>query len=84
MNSDQDNDGLDDVFEGSVLNDIDVNDEIDDPATDLQDTDQDDELDYRDTDDDDDGILTRDEDLDQDDNYANDDSDDDGIPNYLD
>ena len=84
MNSDQDNDGLDDVFEGSVLNDIDVNDEIDNPATDLQDTDQDDELDYRDTDDDDDGILTRDEDLDQDDNFANDDSDDDGIPNYLD
>ncbi|MEL6305780.1 MAG: gliding motility-associated C-terminal domain-containing protein [Bacteroidota bacterium] len=84
MNSDQDNDGLDDVFEGSVLNDFDVNDEIDDPASDLQDTDQDGELDYRDIDDDEDGILTRDEDLDEDGNFANDDSNEDGIPNYLD
>lgn len=84
MNSDQDNDGLDDVFEGSVLNDVDVNDEIDDPAADIQDTDEDGELDYRDIDDDDDGILTRDEDLDQDGDFANDDSDNDGIPNYLD
>ncbi|MEL6975236.1 MAG: gliding motility-associated C-terminal domain-containing protein, partial [Bacteroidota bacterium] len=84
MNSDQDNDGLDDVFEGSVLNDFDVNDEIDDPASDIQDTDQDGELDYRDIDDDEDGILTRDEDLDEDGNFANDDSNEDGIPNYLD
>ncbi|WP_313791632.1 Ig-like domain-containing protein [Flagellimonas spongiicola] len=82
--SDKDNDGLDDAFEGGTAIDIDVNDEINDPTTDLMDTDTDGEADYRDTDDDDDGIETIDEDLDLDGNYANDDSDSDGTPNYLD
>ncbi|WP_420601218.1 Ig-like domain-containing protein [Flagellimonas sp.] len=82
--SDKDNDGLDDGYEGSTVIDVDVNDEIDDPSTDLPDTDTDGEPDYRDTDDDDDGIETIDEDLDGDGNYANDDSDSDNIPNYLD
>ncbi|WP_420398999.1 gliding motility-associated C-terminal domain-containing protein [Flagellimonas sp.] len=82
--SDKDNDGLDDAFEGSTAIDIDVNDEIDDPITNLMDTDSDGVLDYRDEDDDDDGIATIDEDLNGDGNYANDDSDGDNIPNYLD
>ncbi len=82
--SDKDNDGLDDAYEGSISIDVDVNDEIDNPATDLLDTDSDGELDFRDPDDDDDGIATIDEDLDLDGNYANDDSDNDGMPNYLD
>ncbi len=82
--SDSDGDGLDDAFEGNVLNDSDINDEINDPQNDLRDTDSDGESDYRDTDDDDDGIETIDEDLDLDSNYANDDSDGDGMPNYLD
>ena len=82
--SDKDNDGLDDAYEGSTAIDIDVNDEINNPSTDLMDTDTDGELDYRDSDDDDDGIETIDEDIDLDGNYANDDSDGDGIPNYLD
>ena len=84
VGSDKDNDGLDDAFEGSTVIDIDVNDEIDDPASDLMDTDTDGVPDYRDSDDDDDGIETTDEDLDGDGNYANDDSDEDGRPNYLD
>ena len=84
INSDKDNDGLDDAYEGSSTLDIDVNDEIDTPFTDLPNTDGDSESDYRDTDDDDDGIETIDEDLDEDGNYANDDSDEDGTPNYLD
>lgn len=84
VGSDKDNDGLDDAFEGGTVIDIDVNDEIDDPTTDLLDTDTDGVPDYRDTDDDDDGIETIDEDLDFDGNYANDDSDGDGTPNYLD
>ncbi|MEO9511171.1 MAG: gliding motility-associated C-terminal domain-containing protein [Flavobacteriaceae bacterium] len=84
VGSDKDNDGLDDAFEGSTVIDLDVNDEIDDPSTDLMDTDTDGVPDYRDTDDDDDGIETTDEDLDEDGNYANDDSDGDNIPNYLD
>ncbi|UOY07388.1 gliding motility-associated C-terminal domain-containing protein [Muricauda sp. SCSIO 64092] len=84
IDSDTDGDGLDDGYEGSVLVDVDVNDEIDDPTTDLPDTDGDDIPDYRDTDDDDDGIDTVDEDLDSDGNYANDDSNGNGIPNYLD
>nr|WP_299346562.1 gliding motility-associated C-terminal domain-containing protein [Allomuricauda sp.] len=82
--SDTDNDGLDDAFEGGTLTDIDVNDEINDPAADLMDTDSDGEADYRDTDDDDDGIETIDEDLDLNGNYTDDDSDNDGMPNYLD
>ena len=84
MDSDTDGDGLDDGYEGGVLVDVDVNDEIDDPTTDLPDTDGDGIPDYRDTDDDDDGIDTVDEDLDSDGNYANDDSNGNGIPNYLD
>ncbi|UJH69243.1 Ig-like domain-containing protein [Allomuricauda sp. SCSIO 65647] len=82
--SDKDNDGLDDGYEGDTQIDADVNDEIDDPANDLPNTDQTDDVDYRDIDDDDDGIETRDEDLDLDGNFANDDSDGDGTPNYLD
>lgn len=82
--SDKDNDGLDDAFEGSTVIDIDVNDELNNPASDLMDTDIDGEVDYRDPDDDDDGIATADEDLNSDGNYANDDSDGDGMPNYLD
>ncbi|MEO9891735.1 gliding motility-associated C-terminal domain-containing protein [Aurantibacter sp.] len=80
---DSDSDGLDDAFEDSVLIDIDVNDEISDPYTDLPNTDGDNEPDYRDSDDDDDGIPTIDEDLDADGNYANDDTNSNGIPNYL-
>jgi len=64
---DTDNDGLDNAFEGSQLNDNDVNDEIDNPLTDLPDQDSDanigyvdngngaddyNDVDYRDTDDD--------------------------------
>ncbi|QXP55799.1 gliding motility-associated C-terminal domain-containing protein [Cellulophaga sp. HaHa_2_95] len=84
IGSDKDNDGLDDGFEGNTTIDIDVNDEVDDPFTDLPNTDEDDESDYRDTDDDDDGIFTADEDLNLDGDYANDDTDGNGIPNYLD
>ncbi len=83
IGSDKDNDGLDDAYEGDVQIDIDVNDEIDDPYTDLPNTDGDNESDYRDTDDDDDGIASRNEDMNGDGNYANDDSDGDGIPEYL-
>ncbi|WP_339629787.1 gliding motility-associated C-terminal domain-containing protein [uncultured Maribacter sp.] len=84
IGSDKDNDGLDDGFEGSISVDIDVNDEIDDPYSQLPNTDGDEESDYRDTDDDDDGIETVDEDVNLNGNYLDDDSDDDGIPNYLD
>ena len=46
---DTDQDGLDDNFEGSNVNDgFDVNDEINTPSTDLPDTDGDDDVDYRD------------------------------------
>ncbi|PIB29483.1 gliding motility-associated C-terminal domain-containing protein [Maribacter sp. 4G9] len=82
--SDQDGDGLDDGYEGSNVNDVDVNDELDDPYGQLPNTDSDLESDYRDTDDDDDGIETIDEDLNGDGDYSNDDSDGDGTPNYLD
>jgi gliding motility-associated-like protein len=84
IGSDKDNDGLDDGFEGSIIVDIDVNDEIDDPYTQLPNTDRDEESDYRDTDDDDDGIETIDEDINLNGNYLDDDTDEDGIPNYLD
>ena len=82
--SDKDNDGLDDGYEGNTVIDIDVNDEINDPYSDLPNTDNDEESDYRDTDDDDDGILTIDEDVNLDGDYANDDVNGNGIPNYLD
>ena len=84
IGSDKDNDGLDDGFEGSIIVDIDVNDEIDDPYNQLPNTDRDEESDYRDTDDDDDGIETIDEDINLNGNYVDDDTDEDGIPNYLD
>lgn len=83
IGSDKDNDGLDDGYEGATVIDIDVNDEIDDPFSDLPNTDGDGESDYRDTDDDNDGIASRDEDMNSDGNYANDDSNGNGIPEYL-
>ena len=84
LGSDKDNDGLDDGFEGATVIDIDVNDEFNDPYSDLPNTDGDEESNYRDADDDDDGIETRDEDLNGDGDYTNDDADGDGIPDYLD
>ncbi|MGB7393868.1 MAG: gliding motility-associated C-terminal domain-containing protein [Pricia sp.] len=82
---DTDGDGLDDGYEGSDVNDgFDVNDEIDDPANDLPDTDNTDDVNYRDVDDDGDGILTVDEDVNGDGDPTNDDTDGDGTPNYLD
>ncbi|NKI33327.1 Calx-beta domain-containing protein [Croceivirga thetidis] len=82
---DSDGDGLDDGYEGSDVNDgFDVNDEIDDPANDLPDTDQLEDVNYRDIDDDGDGVNTEDEDPDGDGDPTNDDTDGDGIPDYLD
>ena len=81
---DTDGDGLDDGYEGSDVNDgFDVNDEIDDPANDLPDTDGTEDVNYRDLDDDGDGINTPDEDADGDGNPTNDDSDGNGTPDYL-
>lgn len=83
--TDTDGDGLDDGFEGSDLNDgFDVNDEIDDPANDLPDTDGTDDVNYRDIDDDGDTIDTPDEDADTNGDPTNDDTDTDGTPDYLD
>ncbi|MCE2611376.1 hypothetical protein LVD13_00205, partial [Flavobacteriaceae bacterium D16] len=83
--TDTDGDGLDDGYEGSDVNDgFDVNDEIDDPANDLPDTDGTEDVNYRDIDDDGDGIDTPDEDVDQDGDPTNDDTDEDGTPDYLD
>ncbi len=74
---DTDGDGLDDGYEGSDVNDgFDVNDEIDNPATDLPDKDGTEDVDYRDTDDDGDGVDTADENMG--------DTDGDGDPDYLD
>ncbi|EAR00635.1 T9SS C-terminal target domain-containing protein [Maribacter sp. HTCC2170] len=82
---DTDGDGLDDGYEGSDVNDgFDVNDEIDDPANDLPDTDSTEDVNYRDLDDDGDGIDTPEEDFDGDGNPTNDDTDSDGTPDYLD
>ncbi|WP_091602390.1 Ig-like domain-containing protein [Maribacter dokdonensis] len=82
---DTDGDGLDDGYEGSDVNDgFDVNDEIDDPANDLPDTDGTEDVNYRDLDDDGDGLDTPDEDVDNDGDPTNDDSDNDGTPDYLD
>ncbi|MBU2998090.1 gliding motility-associated C-terminal domain-containing protein [Cellulophaga baltica] len=83
IGSDKDNDGLDDGYEGETSIDIDVNDEISDPYTDLPNTDGDNESNYRDDDDDDDGIATRDEDTNLDGDYSNDDDNSNNIPNYL-
>ncbi|MCK5638857.1 MAG: DUF11 domain-containing protein, partial [Flavobacteriaceae bacterium] len=83
--TDSDEDGLDDGFEGSDMNDgFDVNDEINNPQTDLPNTDSDSEVDYRDTDDDGDSIATIDEDINGDGDPTNDDSDGDIVRNYLD
>ena len=83
--TDTDGDGLDDGYEGSDVNDgFDVNDEIDDPANDLPDTDGTEDVNYRDIDDDGDGIDTPDEDADGDGDPTNDDTDEDGTPDYLD
>ena len=83
--TDTDGDGLDDGYEGSDVDDgFDVNDEIDDPANDLPDTDGNGEVNYRDLDDDGDGIETPDEDADGDGDPTNDDTDGDGTPDYLD
>lgn len=84
IGTDQDNDGLDDGYEGSQVTDTDVNDEIDNPVSDLPDTDSDGEADYRDIDDDGDRIPTASEDSNGDGIFSNDDSDSDGIPDYLD
>jgi gliding motility-associated-like protein len=81
---DADGDGLDDGYEGTILIDIDVNDEIDTPFINLPNTDQDEESDFRDDDDDGDGIVTRDEDTNGDGNWSNDDFNGNGIPDYLD
>ncbi|WP_133688836.1 Ig-like domain-containing protein [Maribacter spongiicola] len=82
---DTDSDGLDDGYEGSDINDgFDVNDEINDPANDLPDTDGTEDVNYRDLDDDGDGIDTPDEDANNDGDPTNDDTDNDGTPNYLD
>ncbi len=83
--TDTDGDGLDDGYEGSDVNDgFDVNDEIDDPANDLPDTDGEDDVNYRDIDDDGDGIDTPDEDTNGNGDPTDDDADGDGIPSYLD
>ena len=82
---DTDGDGLDDGYEGADVSDgFDVNDEIDDPANDLPDTDGTEDVNYRDFDDDGDGLDTPDEDVDGDGDPTNDDTDDDGTPDYLD
>ncbi|WP_299801332.1 Ig-like domain-containing protein, partial [uncultured Maribacter sp.] len=82
---DTDGDGLDDGYEGSDVNDgFDVNDEIDDPANDLPDTDGTEDVNYRDLDDDGDGVDTPDEDANNDGDPTNDDSDNNGVPDYLD
>ena len=83
--TDTDQDGLDDGYEGADNNDgFDVNDELDNPATDIPDTDGTEDVDYRDTDDDGDGVLTFDEDLDGNGDPFDDDFDNDTQPNYLD
>ncbi len=83
--TDTDGDGLDDGYEGSDVNDgFDVNDEIDDPANDLPDTDGTEDVNYRDLDDDGDGTPTDEEDANGNGDPTDDDSDGDGTPDYLD
>ena len=79
---DDNQNGLDDVFEGRL--EIAIGDASYSPLAALPNTDGDGESNYRDTDDDNDNILTIDEDVNQDGNYANDDSNGNGIPDYLD
>ncbi len=88
---DTDGDGLDDGFEGADLNDpFDVNDEINDPRSDLPDFDAtgdltvDDDVNYRDTDDDNDGTPTLEEDSNLNGDWSDDDCDFDSFPDYLD
>ncbi|MGA9270803.1 MAG: gliding motility-associated C-terminal domain-containing protein, partial [Lutimonas sp.] len=84
LGTDADEDGLDDGYEGSDINDGFVpNDEIQD-ASQLPDADGDGEADYRDEDDDNDGIDTIDEDLNGDNDPTTDDTDGDIVRNYLD
>jgi gliding motility-associated-like protein len=61
-----------------------VNDEIDDPANDLPDTDGAEDVNFRDIDYDGDGIDTEDEDDNGNGDPTDDDTDDDGTPDYLD
>jgi len=83
--TDADGDGLDDGYEGTDVNDgFDVNNEIENPATDLPDRDGEDDVNYRDIDDDGDDITTPDEDANGDEDPTNDDTDEDGTPDYLD
>ena len=83
--NDADLDGLDDGYEGTDINDgFDVNDEFNNPATDIPDTDGTEDVDYRDTDDDGDGIATLDEDINGNGDSFDDDFDNDTQPNYLD
>ncbi|MBD0779767.1 gliding motility-associated C-terminal domain-containing protein [Maribacter sp. ANRC-HE7] len=83
--TDTDGDGLDDGYEGTDVDDgFDVNDQIDDPASYLPDTDGTEDVNYRDFDDDGDGIDTPNEDVDGDGDPTNDDTDNDGTPDYLD
>jgi gliding motility-associated-like protein len=82
---DTDGDGLDDGYEGSDVNDgFDVNDEIDDPANDLPDTDGTEDVNYRDLDDDGDSTPTEEEDPNGNGDPTDDDGDGDGTPDYLD
>ncbi|WP_117882217.1 T9SS type B sorting domain-containing protein [Aureibaculum luteum] len=98
--NDDDNDGLDDAYDGSIGDFADPNGlSVDtDPATDLPNRDDaleadvntaglvtgDSEVDYRDIDDDGDGINTIDEDGDKDGDPTNDNCDEDAYPDYLD
>ncbi|MBJ2176431.1 gliding motility-associated C-terminal domain-containing protein [Aureibaculum sp. A20] len=98
--NDDDNDGLDDAYDGSIGDFADPNGlSVDtDPATDLPNRDAaleadvntaglvtgDSEVDYRDIDDDGDGINTIDEDGDKDGDPTNDNCDEDAYPDYLD
>ncbi len=85
LGTDTDGDGLDDGYEGSNINDgFDVNDEINNPANDLPDTDGSEDGNFSDLDDDGDGVDTPDEDANGDGDPTNDDTDGDGTPDYLD
>ncbi len=90
--SDKENDGLSDGYEGESTIDFDPNDEIDNPADQLPNTDAIGsdgepetpyEVDYRDINDDGDDIPTAEE-YDQNGDGIPDDEDGDGIPDYLD
>ncbi len=83
--NDTDGDGLDDGYEGSDSNDgFDPNDEIDNPASDLPDTDGADDVNYRDDNDDGDDYPTAEEDRNGNGDPTDDDTNLDGTPDYLD